>query len=226
MGTAKMLDRIRSLFRRGEAVNRKKKRQLRLMQLEERRVLNATFAFDGTDQLILNSFDNVGGGGTGSTDLDVSFDNGANELVFTLNDGVWADAGVADPGISPSARRPLGGDRVGAVGMVRRVVGGRRDSHRRVGDALHRLAGVLQDVQEHLVEGALVAHDGREVVGDLGDELGARRDQPAQGLKKTRLIDAPRIIGRIARAFKEDRQCPGSPKTPVPQPSKPAMSLT
>ncbi|HAD57889.1 MAG TPA: hypothetical protein DCG12_01415, partial [Planctomycetaceae bacterium] len=103
MSTATILERIRSFFRKNAKSETKRKRQLQLKQLEERRVLNATFAFDGTDQLLLSSFDNVGGGGTGSTDLDVSYDSGggvSGELVFTLNDGVWTDLGVADPGIS------------------------------------------------------------------------------------------------------------------------------
>ncbi|MCP4169273.1 MAG: hypothetical protein GY758_00690, partial [Fuerstiella sp.] len=101
MTTTSFVARLRRLFSPNKSVKRESVRHLRLMQLEDRRVLNATFAFDGTDQLLLSSFDNVGGG-TGSTDLDVSFDSGGgvSELVFTLNDGVWTDLGVSDPGIS------------------------------------------------------------------------------------------------------------------------------
>ncbi len=67
-------------------------------RLEARRVLNASFAFDGVDGLLLSNFDSLGG----TSELDISFDSGENDLLFTLNRGMWIgsealpDISVAD----------------------------------------------------------------------------------------------------------------------------------
>ena len=93
MTTTSFVARLRRLFSPNKSVKRESVRHLRLMQLEDRRVLNATFALvgaAGAADLTLDGFDDVGG----TEQLDISFDVGADEFVFTLQDAADADAGV------------------------------------------------------------------------------------------------------------------------------------
>ncbi len=62
---------------------------MRFRRLEPRRVLNASFVFNGVDTLLLSNFDDVGG----TTTLDMSFDGVGNDYVFTLDNGVWNAGG-------------------------------------------------------------------------------------------------------------------------------------
>ena len=58
MSKSRFLSLIRRFFRRNDAVTvpQNRTRNLRLMQLEDRRVLNASFAFNGVAQLVMNDF--------------------------------------------------------------------------------------------------------------------------------------------------------------------------
>ncbi|MFK7817545.1 MAG: hypothetical protein AB8G99_02405, partial [Planctomycetaceae bacterium] len=89
---------LKSLLRKSRADSAEKKkssaeRRLRLLRLEERRVLNASFAFDGTDILTLTDFDAIGG----TTSIETSQDG--TEYLFDLDSGDWIAGGghVADP---------------------------------------------------------------------------------------------------------------------------------
>ncbi|MCR9296979.1 MAG: hypothetical protein NXI32_30085, partial [bacterium] len=80
----------------------------RFRRLEARRMLDASFAFDGVDALELSDFNNVGG----TSELDISLDGVADELVFELDGGVWNNAGPPPPaGITGAGTNQLRVDR-------------------------------------------------------------------------------------------------------------------
>lgn len=83
---------------------------MRFRRLETRRVLNASFVFNGVDALLLSNFDDVGG----TTTLDMSFDAVENDYVFTLDGGVWNAGGgnVLDPDIIGEGSNILRVDRL------------------------------------------------------------------------------------------------------------------
>ncbi len=83
---------------------------MRFRRLEPRRVLNASFVFNGIDTLLLSNFDNLGG----TTSLDLSFDTMENDYVFTLDSGIWNAGGgnVLDLGVTGEGSNILRVDRL------------------------------------------------------------------------------------------------------------------
>ncbi|MEO2016425.1 MAG: hypothetical protein ABGZ53_18870, partial [Fuerstiella sp.] len=94
MTTSSFVARIRRLFSPKKSVTRERVRHLRLLQLEDRRVLNASFALTGVD-LTLDSFD-VGDGNL-SISMGTASIDGANvdAFVFALDANTWD----TDPGL-------------------------------------------------------------------------------------------------------------------------------
>jgi len=83
---------------------------MRFRRLEPRRVLNASFVFNGVDTLLLSNFDDMGG----TTSLDMSFDAIGNDYVFTLDGGIWNAGGgnVLDLGVTGEGSNILRVDRL------------------------------------------------------------------------------------------------------------------
>ncbi|MEO2019186.1 MAG: hypothetical protein ABGZ53_32995, partial [Fuerstiella sp.] len=102
MTTSSFVARIRRLFSSKKSVAQKRIRHLRLLQLEDRRVLNASFALTGLD-LTLDSFD-VGDGNL-SISMGTASIDGANvdAFVFALDANTWdTDPGLPADGLEVS----------------------------------------------------------------------------------------------------------------------------
>lgn len=91
-----IVEKIRRLFMSRSQKTGVGTKVLRLVQLEDRRMLNATFVFDGVAALDLAGFDTTGGTNQ------IAVNDTGTALEFTLNGGTWsADVGnVADAGIT------------------------------------------------------------------------------------------------------------------------------
>ena len=91
-----LVEKIRGLFGSRSQKTGMGKKTLRLVKLEDRRMLNATFVFDGVAALDLAGFDTTGG------TSQITVNDTGTTLEFTLNGGTWsADGGnVADGGIN------------------------------------------------------------------------------------------------------------------------------
>ncbi|MEZ6034688.1 MAG: hypothetical protein R3C17_16460 [Planctomycetaceae bacterium] len=81
---------IRQIFARKSHTKVKSNRQLRLVQLEDRRMLNATFAFNGAAQLDLAGFTNT----TATLTIGETGAAPDAELTFTLDAGTWSGTNV------------------------------------------------------------------------------------------------------------------------------------
>jgi hypothetical protein len=85
-----ILKNIRQILSGRSTETGKARRTLRLVQLEDRRMLNATFAFNGVATLDLAGFT--------STTSQLAVSDTGGDLVFTLDAGTWSAGGGADDG--------------------------------------------------------------------------------------------------------------------------------